>query len=209
MINLKLLLALGAAPGVAARFVEPLKIAAERYNINTPLRVAAWLSQLAHESSRFARLSENLNYSAFGLAKTWPRRFAVNGAPNALAMSLAHKPEQIANNAYANRMGNGPQASGDGWKYRGGGLIQVTGKDNYRACGIALGVDLIASPEVLRTELYAALSAGWFWQTNNLNTLADRGDVISITKRINGGETGLADRQELYNTALKAIKEGT
>ncbi|MGY2160982.1 glycoside hydrolase family 19 protein, partial [Pseudomonas tolaasii] len=156
------------------------------------------IAQVGHESGQLTRLVENLNYSADGLMKTWPSRFDL---PRATA--AARKPEQIANIAYGGRMGNA--APGDGWKYRGRGLIQVTGKSNYTACGDALGLDLASSPERLEQPQYAALSAAWYWATNGLNTLADGGDLKGITQRINGGQTGAADRADLYARALKVL----
>ncbi len=191
---------------LAVKFVSAINVAAERYCIDSAPRLAAFLAQIAHESGRFARLVENLNYSASGLANTWPLRYAdMTGGPNALALSLSGRPAAIANNAYANRMGNGDEASGDGWRYRGRGLIQITGRDNYYRCGEALDLDLINRPETLEAPLYAALSAGWFWDRNDLNALADRGRLRAITRAINGGEHGLADRLSLYESALSEL----
>jgi putative chitinase len=167
-----------------------------RYGIVGTPRVAAFIAQVGHESGQLTRLVENLNYSAEGLMKTWPSRFDF-----VRATATARNPEQIANIVYADRMGN--TASGDGWKYRGRGLIQVTGRANYAACGEALGLDLINHPELLEQPQYAAMSAAWLWSANGLNTLADAGDLTKITQRINGGTNGLADRQALYNKALK------
>ncbi|GAA0417113.1 glycoside hydrolase family 19 protein [Pseudomonas veronii subsp. inensis] len=182
----------------AGVFVPVLNAAMGKYAIVTRLRVAAFIAQVGHESGQLTRLVENLNYSADGLMKTWPSRFDL-----VRATACARKPEQIANVVYADRMGNaGP---GDGWKYRGRGLIQVTGKTNYAACGEALGLDLINQPELLERPQYAAMSAAWFWSANGLNTLADQGDFVKITRRINGGTNGLADRQALYDKALKVL----
>lgn len=182
-------------------------------------RAAAFISQVGHESGQLTRLVENLNYSADGLANTWPNRYAesdgkggyvkvmVNGRqrnkPNPLGLSLERKPEQIANNVYAGRMGN--TAPGDGWKYRGRGLIQLTGKTNYRLCGEALGLDLLGRPELLEEPEHACMAAGWFWKSNGLNELADKGDIEGITRRINGGINGMADRKALYERALKVL----
>jgi putative chitinase len=182
----------------AGVFVPVLNTAMAKYGIVTRLRSAAFIAQIGHESGQLARLVENLNYSAEGLMKTWPGRFDL---PRATA--AARKPEQIANIAYGERMGNA--APGDGWKYRGRGLIQVTGKSNYAACGDALGLDLIGSPERLEQPQYAALSAAWYWAINGLNTLADAGDLKGITQRINGGQTGAADRGDLYTRALRVL----
>ncbi|AUN95395.1 glycoside hydrolase family 19 protein [Pseudazoarcus pumilus] len=198
--------ATGCSPATAAKFVEPLRIACRRYDIDTPARIAAFVAQLAHESARFDRLTENLNYSAHGMAATWPGRFrGPDGEPNAFARDLHRQPERIANVVYADRLGNGPPESGDGWRYRGRGLIQITGRSNYRACGAALGVDLETYPELLEYPLYAALSAGWYWHMRGLNAHADRVDVERITRLINGGTHGLADRVALTEKALTAM----
>ncbi len=198
--------ATGCSPATAAKFIEPLRIACRRYDINTPARIAAFLAQLAHESARFDRLSENLNYSAQGLAATWPSRFRdAAGQPSALARELHRRPEAIANVVYADRLGNGPAESGDGWHYRGRGLIQITGRSNYRACGDALGIDLERYPELLEYPLYAALSAGWYWDARRLNQHADAHDVERITRLINGGTHGLRDRLALTEKAMTAL----
>lgn len=209
MITAALLQALGAAEANAMLYVAPLRVAAARYGIDTPLRVAHWLAQLAHESARFRRVVENLNYSAKALAKTWPGRYAdIAGAPNATAWAIAGDPEGIANLTYADRLGNGSIRSGDGWRYRGRGLIQITGRDNYLRCGQALGIDLLNLPELLESPLYAALSAGWFWHVAALNALADQNDLPRITRRINGGMIGLADRAALLARALEELERG-
>lgn len=206
MITSDLLQSLGAKYEHAALYATPLQIAADRYDISTPRRVACWLGQLAHESARFSRVVENLNYSADGLARTWPARYAgSDGKPNATAMRLHRKPEEIANLTYAGRMGNGSAGSGDGWRYRGRGLIQITGKQNYARCGDALGLDLIRQPESLEQPMYAALSAGWYWHQAKLNDLADSLAIAKITRLINGGTHGLQDRIELTNKALHAL----
>ena len=194
----QLLQILASAGQVAGVFVPVLNTAMSRYQIVGTKRIAAFIAQVGHESSHLVRLVENLNYSADALRKTWPSRFNAE-----LATTVARKPEQIANIAYGNRMGN--TAPGDGWKYRGRGLIQITGKNNYRACGEALGLDLIAQPEMLEKLQYGCMSAAWFWATNGLNTLADAGKFDAITQRINGGQTGAADRQALYTKALKVL----
>ena len=182
----------------AGVFVPVLNTAMNRYAIVGSMRAAAFIAQIGHESGQLTRLAENLNYSAEGLMKTWPSRFDL-----VRATAAARKPEQIANIVYGGRMGN--TEPGDGWKYRGRGLIQVTGKTNYAACGEALGADLINRPELLEQPQYAALSAAWFWSVNGLNTLADAGDLRKITQRINGGQNGAADRAELYARALKVL----
>ncbi|WP_110947430.1 glycoside hydrolase family 19 protein, partial [Pseudomonas bohemica] len=168
----QLLQILPNARQVAGVFVPALNTAMGKYQIVTPARIAAFIAQVGHESAQLTVLVENLNYSADALRKTWPSRFS-----ESLAAEYARKPEQIANITYASRMGNGAPASGDGWKYRGRGLIQITGKDNYRKCGDALALDLINSPELLEQPQHAAMSAAWFWSVNGLNSLADTGDL--------------------------------
>lgn len=194
----QLLQILPNAGQVARFFVPVLNTAMSRYQIIGAERIAAFIAQVGHESGHMTRLVENLNYGAEALRKNWPSRFDVE-----LASSVSRKPEQIANIAYGNRMGN--TAPGDGWKYRGRGLVQITGKNNYQACGEALGLDLIAQPELLEKPQYGCMSAAWFWASNGLNTLADAGKFDAITQRINGGHNGAADRQELYARALKVL----
>ncbi|WP_325927410.1 glycoside hydrolase family 19 protein [Pseudomonas mosselii] len=174
-----------------------------KYAIVTRLRIAAFLAQIGHESGQLRSLTENLNYSAEALVRTWPSRFTAQTAG-----VYARKPERIANRVYEGRMGNGPEPSGDGWRYRGRGVLQVTGRDNYRACSEALFSDsrLLNAPELLEHPVYAALSAGWFWQSRGLNALADAGEFLAITKRINGGINGLEDREQLYARALKVLQ---
>ena len=194
----QLLQILPNAGTVAGVFIPVLNTAMGRYQIVGTKRIAAFIAQVGHESCQLTRLVENLNYSADALCKTWPSRFSME-----LASAVARKPEQIANIAYGNRMGN--TAPGEAWKYRGRGLIQITGKDNYRACGEALGLDLIAHPELLEKPQHACMSAAWFWATSGLNTLVDAGKFDAITQRINGGQTGAADRQALYARTLKVL----
>ena len=194
----QLLQILPNAGQVAGVFVPVLNTAMSRYQIVGSKRIAAFVAQVGHESGHLTRLVENLNYSADALRMTWPSRFDAG-----LASATARKPEQIANIAYGKRMGN--TAPGDGWKYRGRGLIQITGKNNYRDCGDALGLDLIAQPELLEKPQHASMSAAWFWASRGLNTLADSGSFSKITQRINGGQNGAADRQALYARALKVL----
>lgn len=175
----------------------------EQYGIDNPRRIAAFLAQCAHESGDFMHLSENLNYSAQGLKATWPKRFT-----DAIAAQYARQPEKIANYVYANRLGNGDEKSGDGWKYRGRGLVQITGKSAYGSCSVAMYKDdrLIKNPELLATDKDAAIkSAVWFWNTRNLNPLADDGRISEITKLINGGFIGLDDRVARYKEALSVL----
>ncbi len=189
----------------AGFFVPALNVAMERFGITAPVRVAAFLAQVGHESSQLTRLVENLNYSAQGLAATWPSRYrGADGKPNALALNLARHPQAIANNTYASRNGNGDEASGDGWRYRGRGLLQITGRANYRAAAGGLDQPLEVEPELLEQPEWAALSAAWWWSTHGLNELADRGEFAAITRRINGGLNGQSERLELWERA-KAV----
>jgi putative chitinase len=168
------------------------------YEINTPKRVAAFLAQCAHESGGFVFLKENLNYKAASLRKVFPKYFPTDE----LAAQYANKPEKIANRVYANRMGNGDEASGDGFKYCGRGLIQLTGKDNYTFFAGSLDIPVEEASEYLQTFEGAVQSACFFWEQNNLNQWADKGDILTLTKRINGGTIGLEDRQKHYEHAL-------
>jgi len=159
-----------------------------------------FLAQTAHESGNYSAVSENLNYSAKALLTFWPKKFA------GVAEQYARIPEKIANRAYCDRMGNGNEASGDGYKYRGRGAIQLTGKDNYTACGKALGLDLVNDPDQVAQNPVAILSAGWFWDTRRLNQWADKGDVLTVTKKINGGTIGLEDRKKHYEHILHVVQ---
>lgn len=171
------------------------------YEINTPQRIAAFLAQCAHESGGFKVLKENLNYKAASLQRVFPKYF-----PSAeLAEQYAHNQPAIANRVYANRMGNGDEASGDGYRYCGRGLIQLTGHDNYQAFAESLEGDITDVPEYLGTFEGAVQSACWFWEANNLNVLADAQDILALTKRINGGTIGLDDRIKHYNHALEVL----
>jgi len=190
-----------ARPTHIAQFVVPLAEACAEWGIDTPVRLAAFLAQIAHESGQLRILAENLNYSAEALWRTFPRHFDV-----AQATAYARQPERIANRVYAGRMGNGDEASGDGWRYRGCGLIQITGHDNYAACGTALGLDLLTRPESLEQPVAAARSAAWFWHRHDLNRFADVRDIEVITKRINGGLIGLDDRKACYARACTALE---
>ena len=180
-------------------WLEPLISAFERFEINTPERQAAFIGQCAHESANFKTLQENLNYSAKGLNATWPSRFPSEDA----AQPFHRQPEKIANKVYSGRMGNLDE--GDGWKYRGRGLIQLTGKDNYRLASDALGVDFIADPDLVLTKEYAALTAAWYWNKRSLNKEADAKDFTGMTKKINGGTIGIADRVAHINSALNVL----
>ncbi len=174
------------------------------YDINTPKRIAAFVAQCAHESGGFMVLKENLNYKWETLRKIFPKYF-----PNDdIAKMYAAKPNKqaaIANRVYANRMGNRDEASGDGFRFCGRGLIQLTGRNNYQAFADSLEMNINDVPDYLMTFEGAAQSACWFWETNNLNKFADAGDILNLTKRINGGTIGLADREHHYEIALNAI----
>lgn len=185
-------------------WLEALNEILPEYEINTPQRVAAFVAQCAHESGGFRALKENLNYKAATLRKVFPKYF-----PNdAIANEYANKPNKqaaIANRVYANRMGNGPEDSGDGYRYCGRGLIQLTGKDNYTWFAASLEIPVEEAAEYLQTFEGAVQSACWFWETNNLNQWADKGDIVTLTKRINGGTIGLEDRIKHYNHALHVL----
>jgi putative chitinase len=172
------------------------------YDINTVPRVSAFLAQTAHESGNYRAIKENLNYKAASLCKVWPKYF-----PNMeIANAYAQQPERIANRAYGGRMGNGPEESGDGWKFCGRGLIQLTGKDNYSRYAQSLEISLDEASEHLTTFEGCVQSAAWFWEANNLNQWADSGDMLTLTKRINGGTLGLEDRIKHYNHAIHVLQ---
>lgn len=171
------------------------------YDINTPERVAAFIAQCAHESGGFKFLKENLNYKAASLRSVFPKYFPTDD----LAKAYEKRPEKIANRVYANRMGNGPEESGDGWRYCGRGLIQLTGKNNYTFFAGSLEIPLEECSEYLETFEGAVQSACFFWDQNGLNKWADAKDILTLTKRINGGTIGLEDRQKHYNHALHIL----
>ena len=171
------------------------------YDINTPPRVAAFLAQCAHESGNFRLLKENLNYKAESLMRVWPRYFP----DMTTAQRYAHNQEMIANRAYSGRMGNGPEESGDGWRFCGRGLIQLTGRNNYQSFADSIQTDINDIPAYLATFEGAVQSACWFWENNNLNQFADTGDILTMTKRINGGTLGLEDRKKHYEHALHIL----
>lgn len=174
------------------------------YEINTPQRVAAFIAQCAHESASFTTLKENLNYRWESLRKVFPKYFPNDDIAKRYA-SLPNKQEAIANRVYANRMGNGPEESGDGYRYCGRGLIQLTGKENYSFFAASIGISVEEASDYLQTFEGAVQSACWFWETNNLNQYADVGDILTMTKRINGGTIGLEDRQRHYQHALQVL----
>jgi putative chitinase len=179
---------------------DALSQALPDYDIDTPQRIAAFLAQCAHESGNFRAIKENLNYKAESLCKVWPRYFNAGNAAQ-----YAHNQEAIANRAYGGRMGNGPEESGDGWKFCGRGLIQLTGRSNYQAFADSLQISIDDASEYLKTFEGCVQSACWFWEANNLNQYADNGDILTMTKRINGGTLGLEDRQKHYTHALHVL----
>lgn len=180
---------------------EALSNVLPEYEINTAERVAAFIAQCTHESGGFKRLKENLNYRWESLRKIFPKYFPTDE----LAKEYAHKQEQIANRVYGGRMGNGDESSGDGFRYCGRGLIQLTGKNNYTKFAESIGMAVEEVPALLETFEGAVKSACWFWKTNNLNQHADSGDILTMTKRINGGTIGLEDRIKHYNHALEVF----
>lgn len=184
-----------------AEIVEELNEQLPKFDINTKDRICAFLAQAGHESGHFKVRSENLNYSQQGLRNTFPKYFP----DDATAFRYARQPQAIANRVYGGRMGNGSEASGDGWKYKGAGYIQLTGKQNHSAFAAAVGKSLDESIAYINTIEGAVASACWFWQTNGLNKLADAKDIKAMTKRINGGYIGLAERTSLYNKAQSVV----
>jgi putative chitinase len=170
------------------------------FEITTPARVAGFIAQCQHESLDFTVLQENLNYGAKGLRGLFGKYFPTD----ALAAQYERKPEMIANRIYASRMSNGNEQSGDGWKFRGRGILQITGRANYTQCSRDLFGDdsLVEDPDLLRQPAYATLSACWFWHKNQLNHICDTGDIVLLSKKINGGTIGLEDRVAHWNAAL-------
>lgn len=177
----------------------------EKFQINTPLRLCHFLSQCGHESGNFKAVNENLNYGAKGLLGLFKKYFPTE----AKAKEYERKPEKIANLIYGGRMGNGPEASGEGFKYRGRGYIQLTGKDNYAAFDKVVPEDITANPDLVATK-YPLLSAAWFWNSRGLNALSDKGatdaDVTAITKKVNGGTIGLEDRIKHFKEFYALLK---
>ncbi len=189
------------ALGIDPKWLDPLNKTFEKYEINTPTRQAAFIGQCGHESASFKVLEENLNYSAKGLVATWPSRF-----PNLeYAAEYERKPERIANKVYGGRADLGNTEDGDGWKFHGRGLIQLTGRSNYTVCGLALGKPFSELPELVLEPENAALSAGWFWNKRGLNTVADDQNWELLTKRINGGLHGLQDRIDRTHKAMDIL----
>ncbi len=184
------------------QYLPHLNEAMQIYAVNTLPRTAAFVAQTAHESAQYTRLLESLFYTkASGLMATWPKRFPTEAS----ALPYVRNEEKLANFVYASRMGNGDGASGDGFRFRGRGIIQLTGREKYRLTGEALGVDLIGSPELAQTPEIAFKAAGLFWTSSRLNELADAGDFKTITQRINGGQNGAADRLKYFEAAQRVL----
>ena len=185
----------------AAAWAPRLSAACARFDVSTPARLAAFLAQVAHESAELTRFEEGLDYSAARLCAVWPSRFRSLDK----AQRYAHSPERLANLVYAGRMGNGDEASGDGWRYRGRGPIQITGRENVARCGAATGFDLLTHPELLFQIGVGSLSAAWYWHSRGLNELADRGGFDAISRRINGGTNGMEARRAYWRRAKAAL----
>lgn len=194
-----------ASPAIVSLYYQNLVDTCIQFDITSDMRVAAFLANVGIESAQLRVIQENLNYSQKGLRGTFPKYFTTDEQ----ATLYARQPEKIANKVYANRMENGPEASGDGWKYRGRGLIQVTGKQNYGDCGGDLSLDLIGQPDTLLDPKYATMSAGWFWGVKTLNKVADTGNFKEVCYGVNGRRKGdpieYPERLELYNTVLKLL----
>lgn len=186
---------------IGLEWTDALNQTFERFNILTPLRKAAFIGQCGHECGNFKVLEENLNYRAETLMRLWPKRFPTLEVAN----QYARNPKKIANKVYASRMGNRDEASGDGYRFRGRGCIQLTGHANYFHAGKALGVDFVMEPDLVATPQYAALTAGWFWSTHKCNELADASNWVGLTKKINGGTIGLQDRINHITHALDVL----
>lgn len=196
---------------LAGVFAAPLNAAMDRFGIAARAGVAAFLAEALHESGNLVRMSESLNYSPAGLLGTFEKYFTPATAA-LYGRTAAHPADQraIACIAYANRMGNGPATSGDGWRYRGRGPGQLTGKDNYRKCGAVLGIDLVADPDLVSGPAVGCMAFGWFWDAGNrtgksLNLLADTGRIDDVSRAINGGDNGLLERRALYNRAITVL----
>lgn len=197
MVNASQLQKLGINPNLEKVFNDTF----ERWNINTPQRQAAFIGQCGHECGNFKILEENLNYSADRLVKIWPKRFT----SLEMAQPYNRNPRAIANKVYGGRMGNRDEASGDGYRFRGSGWLQLTGHDNFYHAGKAIGQDFVMNPDLVRTPEFAAQTAGWFWSTHNCNAKADVKDWTGLTKIINGGVLGLNERIEHTNKALEIL----
>ena len=191
-------------PHINPELVDVFNETFDRWAIVTLRQKAGFIGQCGHESGNFKKLEEGLSYSAERLMKVWPKRFPTME----IAQRYARNPRALANNVYANRMGNRDEASGDGWRFRGSGWVQLTGYANFFHAGKALGVDFVKEPDLVRTPKYAGLTAGWFWATHGCNALADAGDWTALTKRINGGTVGLEDRVKHIREAINVLSGG-
>jgi putative chitinase len=202
MVNSDQLKQMHIDPSLADAFNETF----ERFGILTPVQQASWIGQCGHECGNFKIMEENLNYRAATLLKLFPKtpKRAWGFTPEEAA-AYEKQPKRIANRIYSNRMGNRDEASGDGWRFRGSGFLQLTGHSNFYHAGKALGVDFVMEPELVRAPKFAAQTAGWFWQTHKLNQYADSRDFVTMTKRINGGTIGLDDRIKHINQALAVL----
>lgn len=191
---------------IGEEWVDALNETFERFQIDTPMRQASFIGQCGHECANFKVLEENLNYRAATLLKLFPRTAKRTwGFTPEEAAAYERQPKKIANRIYGNRMNNRDEASGDGWRFRGRGCIQLTGSANYHHAGKALGVDFIMEPDLVATPKYAAMTAGWFWNTHKINQFADVQDWVTMTKRINGGTIGLDDRIKHIMQALQIL----
>jgi putative chitinase len=188
--------------GIGLEWMSPLNETFAKFGIAAVDQQAAFIGQCSHECNHFKTLQENLNYKAETLHQLWPQRFPTMEIANA----YAHQPQRIANKVYANRGGNRDEQSGDGWRFHGRGCIQLTFHDGYYHCGQALGMDFVANPDLVATPQYAALSAGWFWATHNLNAAAASEDWTRVTKIINGGTFGLEERVALTKHAIAVLQ---
>lgn len=187
-------------------WVDPLNETFARFAIDTPVRQASFIGQCGHECGNFKVLEENLNYRAATLLKLFPRTPKRSwGFTPEEAAAYERQPKKIANRIYANRMNNRDEASGDGFRFRGRGILQLTGAANYHHAGKALGVDFIMEPDLVATPKYAAMTAGWFWNTHKINQFADVQDWVTMTKKINGGTIGLDDRIKHIYKALEVL----
>lgn len=208
MIDAAFLRALGVGNSASELYAPLLAEACPLWEIDEPREVAAFLANCTHECAKFTAFRENLNYSAQALANSWNRFSATGkrrGPPNELALSIARNPQAIANAAYCNRMGNGDEDSNDGWVFRGGGIIQLTGRANYAAFSEAWGQDLVTNPELIVEPEAAVVSACWFWKTKGCNELAQAGEWVKVREKVNGGDNGLAEVNALLETALQYL----
>ncbi|UXD82772.1 endolysin [Pbunavirus wadjak13] len=208
----------GCTTDRAIKWLDDVQAAMDKFQIESPRAIAAYLANIGVESGGLVSLVENLNYSAQGLANTWPRRYAVDPrvrpyVPNALANRLARNPVAIANNVYADRMGNGCEQDGDGWKYRGRGLIQLTGKSNYALFAEDSGMDVLEKPELLETPAGASMSSAWFFWRNRCIPMAESNNFSMVVKTINGAAPNDANHGQLrinrYVKTIDAINQGS